>query len=172
MRPVALIGLRCAGKSSVGRALARLLGWTFVDLDEALAELDGRGRSAGDLLAELGEPDFRALEARALSAVLEPGAELVLATGGGAVLRAENRALLARRCRCVWLEAPLSVLATRLQQDSARRPSLTGLDASAELELLAAERRAHYEELAELVLDSSSADAEALASELAARLVD
>jgi shikimate kinase len=64
------------------------------------------------------------------------------------------------------------VLATRLQQDSARRPSLTGLDASAELELLAAERRAHYEELAELVLDSSSADAEALASELAARLVD
>jgi shikimate kinase len=86
------------------------------------------------------------------------------------VLRSESRELLARRCRCVWLDAPAAVLAARLAADPLRRPALTALEPLAELERLADERRVHYAELAELVLDSSLAQPSSLASEVLARL--
>ena len=169
-RSIALVGLRGAGKTTVGRRLAQLLDLSFVDLDVALAALEGSGRSAGELLAGLGEPAFRELEARALARVLAGAEPVVLATGGGAVLRAESRELLSARCRCVWLDAPVEVLAARLAADSTSRPALTELEPLAELERLAAERRELYETLAELVVDSSTADEVVLASSLAARL--
>ena len=89
-RTIALVGMRCAGKTSVGRALAERLGLAFLDLDEELLR-DARqaglaAASAGELLAQLGELRFRRWEAKALRRILEPCQELVLATGGGTVV--------------------------------------------------------------------------------------
>lgn len=175
---VALIGLRCAGKSSVGRRLAELLGLDFADLDRELVLLHQRERcggrseprSAGELLAELGEPAFRVLEERALRELLERPAARVIATGGGAVESAASRDLLRARCTCIWLFAEPAVLRARLAADPPARPALTAAGALAEVEALARRREPLYRELAELALDSSRASVEELALELARRL--
>ncbi|MCB9915005.1 MAG: type I 3-dehydroquinate dehydratase [Planctomycetes bacterium] len=170
---VALVGLRGAGKSSVGRALAARLCWPFLDLDERLALL-GRMQAlpggAGELLAELGEAAFRDLETRALAEVLDEPGPLVLATGGGAVCRAENRARLAERCRCVWLDAPAEVLLERTRRDATPRPALTDLAPLDEVRRLAAEREAWYAELAELRVDVARDEIDTIARVILAHL--
>ena len=155
-----LVGLRCAGKSTVGRLLARELGWPFADLDQSLAELWAReaGLSsaphAGDLLAELGEPAFRELEARALKGCLAGPPPLVLATGGGCVETSDCRELL-REARTFWIRVELPELRRRLAADPAPRPSLTGATAADEFEVLAARREPHYRAVCEAELDGS-----------------
>lgn len=156
-----LVGLRCAGKSTVGRLLARELGWPFADLDESLAELWARegGRSnaphAGDLLTTLGEPAFRELESRALALALSAAPPLVLATGGGCVETLACRELL-RGARTFWIRVELPELRRRLAADSAPRPSLTGATAADELEVIAARREVHYRAVCQAELDGSA----------------
>jgi len=153
-RTLALIGLRGAGKTTVGRALAERLEVPFADLDEHLAEAHGLpGEAVGELFARVGEPRFRELESVALVEVLEAAQPLVLATGGGVIEVAANRRLLADRCRCVWLDADPDLLAARVAADGALRPSLTELDPRTEMREMATRRSHHYEELAELRVD-------------------
>lgn len=159
---VCLVGLRCAGKSTVGRILARELGWPFADLDESLSELwaEQAGQShaphAGQLLANLGEPAFRELEARTLTACLAAAPPLVLATGGGCVETPACRELLLE-ARTIWLRVEFDELRRRLAADPAPRPSLTGASPAEELEILAARRDLHYRAVCELELDGSMA---------------
>jgi len=165
---VCLVGLRCAGKTTVGRILARELGWPFADLDESLAELWAReaGRSsaphAGDLLATLGEPAFRELEARALKLLLTGTPPLVLATGGGCVETAACREEL-QRARTFWIRVEVPELRRRLAADPAPRPSLTGAAPAAELEVLATRRELHYRAVCEAELDGSEDPARVVA---------
>ena len=170
-RVLALLGLRCVGKSTLGRELAGQQGWAFVDLDEVLAEQEGRP-DAGSLLAEVGEPAFRDAEARALESVLgeaharsEP---TVLATGGGVVERPANRARLAG-CACVWLEAPVALLQERLRSDGPlARPSLGSRgDPSAELPGLLDRRAPWYGELAHVRLEVGALDVPSAVARLA-----
>ena len=173
---LALIGLRCSGKTSLGRALARRLGASFLDLDDVLLDLardEGLacgGDSAGALLAAVGEPRFRDLEARALERVLTPKQPCVLATGGGVVEREANRALLAQRALCVWLHADLDTLRERLRADPALRPALAGGDAADELADLARRRGPWYAALARLELDTTLGDPPALVESIAQAL--
>ena len=177
-KPIALVGLRCAGKTSVGQALAKLLGVDFVDLDDVLpdpgeahGEREGvRHHSAGEILAELGEPRFREVERRALARVLGRTDPFVLATGGGVVENADSRALLARATRCVWLREPIDVLQRRLAADSTVRPALLGVDPIAEVPEIAAWREALYREVAELTVDGLGEAPAAVAARIAARL--
>ena len=163
---IVLLGLRCAGKSSVGRELARELGLGFVDLDHELAVLEGSGRAAGELLAELGEERFRELEAAALSAALARDA-LVLATGGGVVEREENRTLLGDRAQLVWLDASDEVLLKRRANDETRRPLLAGVDPLEELSLVGPRRRALFQALAGGAYETGGIDIFAIAQDLA-----
>ena len=164
-RPIVLIGMRCAGKSTVGRRLAEALGRPFVDLDDEVlrwAGLSGhRARSVGELLARDGEPAFRRLEAERLRMLLEPSPRLVLATGGGVVERADSRALLARAARCLWLSVPTDVLRARMEAEPtaaarARRPGLLGADPAAELPALLDRREGWYRAVAERVVDGAA----------------
>lgn len=155
---LALLGLRCSGKSTVGRLLAAELERPFVDLDEEVVRLGRyagwRAASAGELLALAGQAVFRELEAAAVRRAFEPSPRTVVATGGGVVERADNRAWLARAGRCVFLSVPLEVLAERLRADPTPRPPLLGGDdPAAELAALSARREPLYRELAEAVIE-------------------
>lgn len=173
---LALIGLRCSGKSTLARAVARELGARCVDLDLELLEaaraagIAGDASSPGELLQRVGEPGFRDLESAALERALEAGGPVVLATGGGVVEREGNRALLAARALCVWLRADLETLQARLRADPAPRPALSGGDAAVELEELARRREGWYASLAELELDTTSTPPQVLAARLLAAL--
>ena len=158
---IALLGLRCSGKTTVGRLLAAELGLPFLDLDEELLR-SGRHAgwhvaSVGELLERAGQAVFRELEASALRRVLEGAPRLVLATGGGVVERSDNRIWLQRVARCVFLSVPLETLAARMRADPTPRPPLLGQDAPAELDALAQRRDAQYRALAEVVIDCGSA---------------
>jgi shikimate kinase len=169
---IALIGLRGAGKTSVGRALAQLLGWSFVDLDELLSSpVAGAGPplTAGEILKDLGEERFRDLESAALEQALAAPGPLVLATGGGVVLRERNRERLAA-CRCVWLEVTPEQLLERIEAEPrGLRPPLTKLEPLAELRQQESERRDLYRDLAEFSLDGEKDGVLALAKKIAAR---
>lgn len=172
-RAIALVGLRCSGKTTLGRALARELGLGFVDLDDAVAWAASEGCCAqhiptvAHVVETLGWSGFRELESRELERVLSSGDALVLATGGGVVESPANRELLRARANCIWLDAPLETLRTRLALDTTVRPSLTGRSAADELAELAARREPWYREVAAQRLDTSRETPEALARTLA-----
>lgn len=174
-RPViALLGLRCSGKSTVGALLAAALGRALVDLDgECLrvARCSGwRAASVGELLDRAGEAAFRELEASALRAVLEPSPRVVLATGGGTVERPDNRTWLARTARCFYLSVASDVLVRRLEVARASRPAFLGLGAGEEVRVLLARREPLFLALSEGVIECGTRTSEDLARELLLRL--
>lgn len=151
---VVLVGLMGAGKTSVGRRVAKALARPFVDCDEALVARTGR--TIAEVFASDGETGFRILEADLVADVLGVSEPLVIATGGGAVLDPRTRArLVAPGPLVVWLRAPPTFLVGRVEE-RAHRPLLAGADAGDVLARLAAERDPLYAEVADEVLDVAS----------------
>jgi shikimate kinase len=141
-RPILLVGPMGAGKTTVGRLLARRLGLGFVDSDEEI------GRSAGCSVSEIferrGEAGFREVE-RDMMPALVGGGPRVIASGGGAFLDAGTRSLILERCLAVWLDADVATLAARLAKASPR-PLLAGRDLLPVLSELAEQRGPAYAE--------------------------
>jgi shikimate kinase len=132
-----------AGKTTAGRALAKSLGWNFLDLDDVIEQRERK--SVAEIFALFGEPAFRQMESEALTALLQDrqaGSDLILALGGGAFVQKQNRdALISAGAITVLLEAPLEELRRRCQAEQKARP-LAQHDARFN-ELFAA-RRADY----------------------------
>ncbi|MDQ3366950.1 MAG: helix-turn-helix domain-containing protein [Myxococcota bacterium] len=103
VKPVALLGVRGAGKSAVGEALAKKLAVTFVELDQKIEEASGL--PLGEVFALHGEAYYRRLEREVLTQLLAEPTPMVLATGGSIVNDPTNYALLRARCRTIWLRA-------------------------------------------------------------------
>lgn len=141
-RPIVLVGLMGAGKSTVGRRLAKRLGIPFVDSDVEIEE--AAGSSTAELFERFGERDFRDGERR-LVARLVDGTVRVIATGGGAFIDPRTRELLNDRAITVWLDAPVDVLAERTARRNTR-PLLRKGDRAATLARLSEERQPMYEE--------------------------
>ena len=141
-RPIVLVGLMGAGKSTVGRRLARRLGLPFVDSDVEIEEASGA--STADLFERYGEHDFRDGERR-LVARLVNGDVRVIATGGGAFLDPRTRELLNERAITVWLDAPIDVLAERTTRRD-NRPLLRKGNRTDILSRLSVKRRDRYAE--------------------------
>jgi shikimate kinase len=151
-RGLALVGARGTGKTSVGRIVADRLGLPFADADEELQRRAGRPIAA--IFAAQGEPAFRDLEEEVLAA-LATRAGLVLATGGGAVLRAANRRALRRFGLVVWLTAGPDVLAGRLRRDVGGRPALTAAGTLAEVAAVLEARTPLYREVADATVETA-----------------
>lgn len=149
---IALVGLMGVGKSSLGRRLANTLGLPFHDADEEV-EI-AAGRSITDIFAELGEPAFRDGERRVIARLLDQPPH-VLATGGGAFMNPETRALIKAKALSVWLKADLEVLARRLSRKDSR-PLLAGKNP---LDVLKAQAEARFPAYAQadVVVDTGDA---------------
>ena len=161
-----LVGLMGAGKSTVGRLLARRLKRSFYDSDHEIERRCGVGIPV--IFDIEGERGFRAREAQVI-AELAALDGIVLATGGGVVLDAENRRRLAARGTVVYLHARPIDLYERVRHDR-NRPLLASADPLIKLEELYAQRDPLYREVADLVVNTGKQSAPALARELLARL--
>lgn len=150
-RNIYLVGLMGAGKTTVGRQLARRLGRRFVDVDHEIVERTGV--SIPTIFEIEGEEGFRRREAQAI-AELTSGTDVVLATGGGVVLNPDNRSRLHDTGWVVYLNVPPALLYERTRHDR-NRPLLRVPDPKAKLEELHAVRDPLYREIAHLVVDGS-----------------
>jgi shikimate kinase len=161
-----LIGLMAVGKSTVGRLLADALGMTFYDADHLIEERAGAPVSW--IFDVEGEAGFRDREQQVLEDITrEQG--IVLATGGGAVLRPENRAVLAARGIVVHLDCPIERLIERTRKDR-KRPLLKNGNPREILTRLAEEREPMYRETAHYRFVTDRQGARALAREIERRL--
>ncbi len=138
-----------AGKSAVGRRLARRLSWDLFDSDRQVEAMTGR--TVPEIWRSDGEAVFRRLESQVLADALASTTPKVVAAAGGVVLDDGNRRLLERHTPVVWLRAPVEVLIARVRRGEGR-PLLTD-DPVAAMRRLDAERRPFYEEVADLVVD-------------------
>jgi shikimate kinase len=155
-----LVGFMGAGKSSVGRAVAELIGFDFLDLDEIIESRAGKTISA--IFAEEGEAAFRRMEREAIIACGKRE-RTVVALGGGAYISEENRAVVRRLGKTVWLDCPLEICLKRTAGDDAR-PLLKG---EAEMKKLYESRLPFYS-MADFVVKSADESIE----ETARRVVE
>ena len=151
-RTITLVGLMGVGKTSVGKRLAAALDLPFRDADNEVEA--AAGRSIPDIFADLGEAAFREGERRVIARLLDEPPH-VLATGGGAFMNAETRALIKSRSVSVWLRADVEVLARRVGRKD-NRPLLAGKDPLVVLRDLAEIRYPIYAE-ADILVDSGDA---------------
>jgi shikimate kinase len=161
-----LVGMPGSGKSSVGRGLARRLGLKFADADEEIVARTGV--SIATIFELEGEEGFRAREAQVLADLCARTGQ-VIATGGGAILRADNRERLRQRGVVVYLHASLDHLRQRTRRDT-RRPLLQTGDPAAVLAALLEKREPLYRELADVVVETGRQSVGKLALEIIAAL--
>jgi len=164
--PIFLVGMTGAGKSTIGRLLARRLEREFIDLDHAL---EARcGVRVADIFEIEGEAGFRRREAQLLDEYTQRRG-IVLATGGGAVLLPENRHLLRTRGIVVYLRVALKELTRRLEHDRTR-PLLQTADPKARIRDMLEQRGSLYTEVAHLIFDTGAMHASKVARALLAEL--
>lgn len=149
-----MIGARGAGKTTVGRALALALGYQFVDTDLFMQQ--AAQMSVAEMVEREGWMGFRRRETVALQTVTKPST--IVATGGGAILAEENRQFMRQHGIVIYLRAPASVLAQRLEEypEDAQRPTLTGRPIAEEMREVLAAREALYQDAAHYVMDGAA----------------
>ena len=160
-RSIVLVGMMGVGKSSVGRRLATRLAIPFVDADAEIEK--AAGMSIADIFARHGEAYFRSGEARVIARLLESGPQ-VLATGGGAFINADTRALIKLKGVSIWLRAEVDVLLRRTGKRRNDRPLLQTADPAETLRELLAEREPTYA-LADLTVQSREVAHDAIVSD-------
>ena len=147
-----LIGFMGSGKTSVGRELARMLGFRFVDTDEEVMRVAG-GRSIPRIFEEEGEAKFRELESGVLE-LLSGVSGLVVATGGGLPLSRENRKRMSSIGFVVWLDAAREAILQRVS-GNANRPLLRGGNVEERVDRMLGERREFYKDAADLRVETN-----------------
>lgn len=163
---IILVGLMGSGKTSVGKVLARLLGKEFVDSDHEIERMTG---VRIPVIFEIeGEAGFRAREHKMIEDLVARS-NILLATGGGAVLAKSNRELLKAHGTVIYLRAPVKSLLKRTQRDRSR-PLLQVADPAAKLTELFEQRDPLYREVAHLIVDTGSQSVRSLAGQIETKL--
>ncbi len=159
-KPLVLVGMMGAGKSTIGRRLAASLSLPFVDADEEIVA--AAQMAIPEIFDAFGEPYFRSGERRVIARLLEEGVR-VIATGGGAFAQPDTRALILERGIAIWLDSDLDTLVERVSRKNTR-PLLRSGDPRAILEQLLAERRPAYEQAPIRVVSHSGPPTQTVAS--------
>ena len=166
---VYLIGYRGCGKTTLGRQLAEKLRWPFVDTDVQIE--NEVGRSIRKIFADDGEDRFRQLEQLTLASVAARAHSSVVATGGGAILRVENRQVMLDTGHIVYLRASADILWQRISQDPTtgqRRPNLSGCGGYEEVVAILRQRKPIYEQLSQKTVQTDSQKPDDIVAEIAA----
>lgn len=166
-RPLVLVGMMGAGKTTVGRRLANRLGRQFIDSDEEIER--AAQMSIPEIFEQRGEGEFRAGEMRVIARLLKEK-DLVLATGGGAFVNSDTRALVKAGAVSVWLKADLDLLFERVSR-RANRPLLKTADPRGTLEKLIEDRYPIYAE-ADLTVVSRDVPQDNVAGDVIVALLD
>lgn len=166
MSNIFLVGLMGAGKTTVGRALAKKLNKRFIDSDH---EIEARTGASIPLIFEIeGEAGFRQREAEVIRD-LTAQSDIVLATGGGAILRQENRACLKERGTVIYLRASVNSILQRTSHDK-NRPLLQTADPRQKLEQLMREREPLYLEVADFIVETGRPNVQSLVQTIISQL--
>ena len=157
-RTLVLIGFMGSGKSTIGRKLHEQLGYQLIDTDALIEER--QGKTISKIFADQGEAAFRDMETALLEElVAHPPANRIVSTGGGIILREENRKLLQQLGFVVWLKAPAAEILERTKRNN-DRPLLQTEDPEAAIKAMMSERGPLYTETAHLELDTGNLDVE------------
>lgn len=165
-RPLVLVGMMGAGKTTVGRRIATRLNRRFIDSDEEIEK--AAQMTIPEIFAQRGEPEFRAGETRVISRLLKEDG-IVLATGGGAFVNLETRAQIKSGAVSVWLKADLDILFERVSRRS-NRPLLKTSDPKATLQKLIEDRYPIYAE-ADLTVLSRDVPQDSVAADVISALL-
>lgn len=160
-RSVVLVGLMGAGKSTIGKRVAQMLGVNFIDADTEIETVSRM--TIPELFERYGEPEFRDLERRVIRRILRTGPK-VLATGGGAFMNEQTRRAIARAGVSVWLKAELDVLMERVGRKS-NRPLLKTADPRATMQALMDQRYPVYSQ-SDITIISREEKKEVMAGEV------
>ena len=166
-RPLVLVGMMGAGKTTVGRRLATRLSRNFLDSDEEIER--AAQMTIPEIFAQRGEPEFRAGETRVIARVLKDE-NIVLATGGGAFVNPETRALIKAEAVSVWIKADFELLFARVSRRS-NRPLLKTENPRATLQKLIDDRYPIYAE-ADVTVISRDVPQDVVASDLIDAVLD
>jgi shikimate kinase len=159
---IVLIGFMGSGKSTVGRELHQRLGYSLTDMDRLIEETIGK--KITEIFKEEGEMVFRDFETLQLLEIAKQTEKRhIISTGGGVVIRAENRSLLRKLGYVVWLRAPENVIFERTSRNK-DRPLLNHQNARERVSSLLAEREPWYRETAHLIVDTSGLDSSEIAT--------
>jgi shikimate kinase len=167
---IVLIGYRCTGKTSVGRAISERLGKAVVDTDDYIEKKAGRPIS--NMVEEEGWDFFRDREKEAIQEITSSD-DLVIAAGGGAVLSHANVANLKRNGVVILLKATNETIFKRMKADDRteqQRPSLTGKSPLEEIEEILEIRRPHYQRAMDFSVDTTSRTIEQVVDEILQKL--
>ena len=163
---IVLIGYRGTGKTTVARTLASHLNWDWIDSDLQVERL--ADKTIAGIFEENGETVFRDLETQVV-ARLAAEADKVLALGGGAFLRAENRRAVAGCGKVIWLKAAAATIHARISADKTsgdRRPSLTSAGRLGEISQLLDVRTPIYRQCADYIVDTEGKTPDQVANEI------
>ena len=166
---IALYGFMGAGKSVLGKALAKKLNWHFVDLDEEIMAFTGK--TINEIFADEGEVTFRKIEHRVLKEIVKRNEEnLVFSLGGGTIISPANRKLLeVKNFKKIYLNVALQQLIERLKMDKEKRPLLKDIpedDFDSYITALFESRKEHYETYADINFKINSEDFNAVLERL------
>ncbi len=151
---IILIGYRGVGKTTIGKKLAEVLGYDFCDTDREIIRL--KKKEIAEIVEKEGWQEFRKLEKKVLQS-LRKRRKIVAATGGGAVLHRDEWDILRKEAVVIWLTADKDIVFNRIRNDDTsrmQRPSLTGGDVIAEIELVLRERTPLYTKTAHFQVDT------------------
>lgn len=159
---IVLIGFMGSGKSTVGRELHQRLGYSLTDMDQLIEKT--MGKKITEIFNEEGETAFRDFETLQLIEIAKrTEMRHIISTGGGIVIRPQNRSLLRKLGYVVWLHAPEDIIYERTSRNR-DRPLLNQPDARERISTLMAERKPWYEEAAHLKVDTSGLDSDEIAA--------
>ena len=149
-----LIGYRCTGKTTVGKAIAVSIGRVFVDADILL--VNNNGKSIKDIIDSEGWDAFRRMEQATLKQICAADRQVV-ATGGGVVLDPENVKMMKANGRIVWLDASAATIRKRMSEDKTTgnfRPALTGKGPIQEIEAMLLKRNPYYQDACDFFINT------------------
>lgn len=166
--PIALVGMTGAGKTTIARLLAQVIGRPFVDTDDLVVA--AAGKSIASIFEEDGEPAFRDFEQQVIERAIVMDPAPVIAVAAGALQREANRAILEDGAYVIWIDVPLDVLLRRVTSRTFHRPLVARNPAEA-LAKMEVERRSNYEQTADLTVRHSGKPARELAVEISKELI-